>query len=347
MILRLSWKSLKNRKLTAGLCIFSIALSVMLFLSVERMRAGAEEGFTNTISQTDLVVGARSGQLQLLLYAVFHMGSPTNNIRYSSYEKIISSPAVAWSIPVSLGDSYRGFRVVATDQNFYKHYTFRGDRKIIFQDGAPAEGLFDVVVGAEVAARLGHKVGQKIVLSHGVSEVAVLEHKHSPFHIVGVLAPTQTPVDRGVYITLEGMEAMHIGWETGSPSYGDMPDYETMKKEDIKIGQLTAFLLRNQSRIFTLKMQRMVQDFEDEPLMAIIPGLALQELWQNLSYLENVLKIISASVLLVGFLSVVIALYTSLNERRREMAILRSVGLGAGGILCMLLLESEIGRAHV
>ena len=124
MISFLSYKSLASRKFISFLCVLSIALSLSLFLMVEKLRNGVEEGFTNTISNADLIVGSRSGPLQLLLYTVFHMGSPTNNIRYSSYEEIKSNPTVAWTIPISLGDSYKGHRVVATDENFFKHYQF-------------------------------------------------------------------------------------------------------------------------------------------------------------------------------------------------------------------------------
>ena len=130
VLLSLAYQSLKNRKLTTILTVISIALSVALLVGVEQVRVGARESFSNTISQTDLIVGARGGSLQLLLYAVFRMGTATNNLTYASYEKIKSNPAVEWTIPYSLGDSHRGFRVVGTNDDFYSKYRFRRDRKI-------------------------------------------------------------------------------------------------------------------------------------------------------------------------------------------------------------------------
>ena len=131
MINFLTFKSIKNRKFTSFLCVLSIALSVTLFLGIERIRNGARDGFTNTISKTDLIVGAKGGPLQLLLYTVFHIGGAVNNIKISTYNDIKANPQVEWTIPISLGDAYRGFRVVGTDENFYEHYRFRYYAKLL------------------------------------------------------------------------------------------------------------------------------------------------------------------------------------------------------------------------
>lgn len=340
MINFLTYKSLANRKLTSLLCILSIALSVTLFLGIERIRNGAREGFTNTISKTDLIVGAKGGSLQLLLYSVFHIGSAVNNIRMSTYEEIKKHHLVEWTIPISLGDAYKGYRVVATDENFFQHYRFRGDKGVTFETGVLPNDTFDVVLGSEVAKKMHHKVGDPIILSHGVSSQAILSHTQTPFHITGVLAPTQTPIDTAVYINLYGMEAMHFGWETGVPS-GDIIALDRFKKENIKIGQITSFLVKLKSRIAVLKMRREIDQYEKEPIMAIIPALALQEMWQTIGYVEQILFLVSICVLLVGVMSILISLYTSINERRREMAILRSLGASSFHIFSLLLYESS------
>ena len=318
-------KSLRHRLLTSLLCIFSISLSVALYLGVERVKEGSRDGFTGTISGVDLIVGAKGSPLQLLLYSVFNIGSAVNNITYDSYEKIASSPAVAWTIPISLGDAYHGFRVVGTNESFFENWQFRGDQKPVLVSGRKFEGIFDVVLGSSVASKFKHQVGDKIVLSHGTGSVSGYKHEKTPFSVVGILAPTGTPIDRGVYVTLHGMEAMHIGWESGAPSGEDI-DLSSLKKEDIKIGQITSFLVRASSRIMTLRLRRDIDTSKDEALMAVIPGLALSELWQTLSYVEQTLKLVALAVLLVGLLGVVISLYSSMQERRREIAILRSLG---------------------
>ncbi len=340
MINFLTYKSIKNRKFTSFLCVLSISLSVTLFLGIERIRNGAREGFTNTISKTDLIIGAKGGPLQLLLYTVFHIGGAVNNIRMSTYEEIKSNHLVEWAIPISLGDAYRGYRVVATDENFFMHYRFRGDKKIEFESGVMPTETFDVVLGSEVAKKLNLKIGDPIVLSHGISSEAILSHDSTPFHIVGIMTNTQTPIDTGVYINLYGMEAMHFGWESGVPD-GAKINPDRFKKENIKISQLTSFMVKLKSRIAVLKMRREIDQFEKEPIMAIIPALALQEMWQTIGYVEQILFLVSLCVLLVGVLSILISLYTSINERRREMAILRSLGASSRHVFALLLYESS------
>lgn len=340
MINFLTYKSIKNRKFTSFLCVLSIALSVTLFLGIERIRNGAREGFTNTISKTDLIIGAKGGPLQLLLYTVFHIGGAVNNIRMSTYEEIKNNRLVEWAIPISLGDTYKGYRVVATDENFFLHYRFRGDKQVGFSSGVIPTDTFDVVLGSEVAKKFKLKIGDPIVLSHGISSQAILAHDSTPFHIVGIAAPTQTPIDTAVFINLYGMEAMHFGWETGVPS-GEAITPERFNKENIKITQLTSFMVKLKSRIAVLKMRREIDQYEQEPIMAIIPALALQEMWQTIGYVEQILFLVSLCVLLVGILSILISLYTSINERRREMAILRSLGASSRHIFGLLIYESS------
>jgi putative ABC transport system permease protein len=344
MLLSLAYRSLKNRKLTSILTLLSLALSVCLWVGIEHIRAGARESFSNTISQTDLIVGARGGAISLLLYTVFHIGTPTANVSYESYEKIKNQPAVAWTIPISLGDSHRGYRVVGTNEDFYRHYRYRQDRQIELQQGRMPTEVFDVALGSEVSEKLGYRLGDRIVVTHGITRgVGIMEHSDKPFTVVAILRPTRTPVDQAVYITLEGMEAIHIDWQQGAPPLkGQEIPAERIKKEEIKIGQITAFFLRTKSRIQTLALQRQVNTFPEEPLMAVIPGVALSELWNGISYGEQVLKVVALFVVIVGLVGMLMALYTSLNERRREIAILRAIGVGPTGIVFLLVLESGL-----
>lgn len=339
MIHFLTFKSILNRKLTTLLSVFSIALSVTLFLSIERIRTGAREGFTHTISKTDLIVGAKGGSLQLLLYTVFHIGTAVNNIKMSTFQEISQNPYVEWAIPISLGDSYKGFRVVATNEKFFQFYRYRGDEHIKFHAGRIPSDTFDVVLGSDVAIKEKLKVGDPIILSHGVSTDSLLTHERTPFRVIGIMQKTQTPIDTSVYINLYGMEAMHLGWESGVPS-GEEVSPEKLKKENLQITQLTSFMLRLKSRIAVLKLRRMIDMYEKEPIMAIIPALSLLEMWQTIGHVEQILFLVSLCVLLVGLFSILIVLYTSINERRREMAILRSLGAKSWHIFSFLLYES-------
>lgn len=342
IFLRLALKSLRNRKFTTFLTVLSISLSTALLLSVERTKRATEEGFTQAISQTDLIVGARSGPINLILYTVFNMGSATNNISWKTYQDWKSHPAVQWTIPYSLGDGHRGFRVVGTDENFYEHYRFRGDQKVEFDAGGPALGLWGVVLGSEVARKLNYTLGDPVVLAHGVTRgEGIQKHDDKPFRVSGILKPTGTALDTSLYISLYSMEAIHLDWKDGAaPTRETGISADEIHLDKIKIDQITSFFLRTKSRIETLRLQRAVNTYVEEPLLAIIPGVTLSELWRGLGYVDRALKVISWMVVAVGLMAMLIALLTGLNERRREMAILRSLGAGPGRITMLLVLES-------
>lgn len=341
---KLAIKSLKNRAFATTLTVISIALSVALLLSVERAKRASEEGFTQTISKTDLIVGARSGPLQLILYTVFNMGNATHNISYETFEDIKKNPAIAWTIPYSLGDGHRGFRVVGTNEDFFKYYHYRGYQEIEFESGKKFTDLWDVVIGSDVARKLKYKLGDRVIMAHGVTKgEGILNHGDKPFTICGILKPTGTPLDRSVYIALEGLEALHIDWQDGAaPTKDKVIPQSQLKKENLQVHSITAFFVGAKSRIETLKLQREINNYKDEPLLAIIPGVTLSELWHGLSYVEGVLRIISWMVVLVGFFAMLIALTTTLNERRREMSILRAVGAKSSQIVGLLVFESTL-----
>ncbi|MGZ3775332.1 MAG: ABC transporter permease [Pseudobdellovibrionaceae bacterium] len=344
IFLKLAIKSLKNRAFATTLTVVSIALSVTLLLSVERAKRASEEGFTQTISKTDLIVGARSGPLQLILYTVFNMGNPTHNISYETFQNIKNNPAIAWTIPYSLGDGHRGFRVVGTNEDFFKYYHFRGYQSIEFDTGKEFHDIWDVVIGSDVARKLNYKVGDRIVIAHGVTKgEGIQTHGDKPFAISGIMKPTGTPLDRAVYISLEGEEALHVDWHDGAaPTKENIIPAHQLNRQNVKVDAITAFFVGSKSRIETLKLQRSINDYKGEPLLAIIPSVTLNELWNGLSYVEGVLRIISWMVVLVGFFAMLIALTTTLNERRREMSILRAVGAKSTQIMGLLVFESTL-----
>jgi len=341
-LLRLALASLNNRRFTALLTVFSIALSVCLLLAVERVRNETRASFANTISGTDLVVGARSGSVNLLLYSVFRIGNATNNIRWDSYQRFAEHPRVDWAIPISLGDSHRGYRVMGTSTNYFGHYRYGRKQPLQLAEGRAFEGdPFEVVLGAEVASALGYQLDDSIVLAHGVARVSLVQHDDKPFRVVGVLQRTGTPVDRTLHISLEGMEALHVDWQNGMPARGAARiDAEQARQLDLQPQQITAFLLGLNSKIATFTLQREINEYRGEPLLAILPGVALQELWSLMGTAEKALFVVSLFVVLTGLIGMLTAILTSLNERRREMAILRSVGARPWHIAALLIIEA-------
>lgn len=341
-LFRLALASLANRRFTALLTVFAIALSVCLLLAVERVRTEARASFASTISGTDLVVGARSGSINLLLYSVFRIGNATNNIRWDSFEHFANSKQVKWAIPMSLGDSHRGYRVMGTTEAYFEHYHYgRGQALQLASGRAFATDPFEVVLGAEVAEALHYKLGEQIVLAHGVASISLVKHDDKPFTVVGILQRTGTPVDRTLHISLGGMEALHIDWKNGVPAHGaGRISADQARNMDLTPQAITAFMLGLNNKIATFSMQREINEFRGEPLLAILPGVALQELWSLMGTAEQALFVVSLFVVITGLIGMLTAILTSLNERRREMAILRSVGARPWHIASLLVLEA-------
>ncbi len=340
-LLSLALKSLINRKATAILTIAAIALSVTLLLGVEKVRSGARDSFANTVSGTDLIVGARGGAIQLLLYSVFRIGDASNNISWQSYEELRAWPEVAWSVPISLGDAHRGFRVVGTTAGYFEHLRYGRRQALSFDAGQPFADLFDAVIGADVARELGYVVGDRIVLAHGAGAFAVQSHDDKPFTVFGVLARTGTPVDRSVHVSLAAIEAIHVDWQSGRPPRpGQAVSAEAARAMALQPKAVTAVLVGLKSRMAAFAVQRRVNTYADEALLAILPGVTLQQLWDAIGGLEKALFAISVMVVVTGFMGMTAVSLGALNERRREMAILRSVGARPREIFLLLVVES-------
>ena len=335
----LAGKSLKSRRSTAILTIVSIAVSVILLLGVEKVRVNAKSSFANTISGTDLIVGARSGSIQLLLYSVFRIGSATNNITWKSYQDIAQQKGVKWTIPISLGDSHRGFRVMGTSRDYFSVYQYGEKRTLKFSSGAQFEGVFDAVIGSEVANTLNYSIGDQVIISHGTGSASFAQHKDKPFVISGILEHTGTPVDRTMHVSLAGIEAMHVNWQ------GAMKKRKAKKaltESNLQPESITAFLVGLDSKIVSFKMQRYINDYAAEPLLAIFPGIALHELWSLMSVAEQALLIISLFVVVAALTGMLAVSLAGLNERRREVAILRSVGASHWHIMGLLITETVL-----
>ena len=339
-IVRLAVKSVLNRRVTAGLTLLAIALSIAMLLGVEKVRRDARGAFANTISGTDLIVGARSGAIQLLLYSVFRIGNATSNISWESYREIGQYPHVRWTVPIALGDSHRGFRVMGTSRGYFEHYRYARTESLAFATGGPFDDVFDAVLGTEVARRLGYGLGDELVMSHGAGDVSFIEHDDKPFRVTGILAPTGTPVDRTVHISSEGLTAMHVDWQAGAPVFGLKSTSDDVRAMDLTPRSITAALVGLDSKIAIFRVQRRINEYRAEPLLAIIPGVALQELWDLMSVAENVLRVVSSMVVVTGLLGMLTVILSSLEARRREMAVLRSVGARPVHVFALFMSEA-------
>jgi putative ABC transport system permease protein len=343
MMLRLAIGSLGARALTVAMTILAIALSVALFLGVEKVRTGAKASFADTISGTDLIVGARSGSVQLLLYSVFRIGNATNNITWESYQDIAARSDVEWIVPISLGDSHRQFRVMGTTTAFFERYKYRQGRGLEIAQGAVMSDLFDTVIGADVATALGYDVGGPIVVAHGLASFT--EHKDQPFRISGILEKTGTPVDRTVIVSMEAIEAIHVDWRNGVQVPGQSTPVDAIRQMELTPKAITAALIGVKSPLQTFALQRALNEYPEEPLLAVLPGVALQELWAIVGVAETALLGVSAMVVVTALIGMMATIFSSLNERRREMAIFRAMGARPSTIMGLLVLEAVLTAA--
>lgn len=341
-LVTIAWRSLRNRWSTATLAVLAIAISVALILTVDQIRRDARTSFVQTLSGTDLVVGARSGAVQLLLYSVFRIGNATNNISWESVEDIARRPEVAWTVPLSLGDSYRGYRVLGTTADYFTHYQFGRGRYLELEHGEVFDDVFDAVLGSEIAAALGHELGDQIIIAHGTGSVGLTQHENQPFVVAGILEATGTPVDRTVHVSLEGIEAVHVDWRNGMPVPGAGTPADVIRDMDLRPSEVTAMLVGLESRGSVFRVQRFINEYRQEPLLAILPGVALQQLWDLVGIAEVALIAVSVVVVLAGLINLMSVLLASLSERRREMAILRAAGASPGTIFRLLCLESTV-----
>jgi putative ABC transport system permease protein len=349
-VLLLALKSAWARRLTLGITLCAVALASALLLAVERVRGDARQSFSQSVAGVDLVVGPRTGGVQLMLHAVFHSGAATHNMRWDSYAALATHPAVDWAVPLALGDSHRGFPVLGTTAAYFERFRHGDGQPLVFAAGRPFAGdvdaVFETVLGNAVARELGYRVGERITLAHGLGEAAAMaEHGDKPFAVVGVLAPTGTPVDRAVHVSLEAITALHLDWAGGAPLPGLSIPAAQVRKFDLAPREITAMLVGLKNRADVFRLQRHINGYRGEALVAVLPGVALDELWQTIATVERTLLAISALVVLVGLAGLMATMLAGLNERRRELAILRALGAGPRELFLMLTAEGLLVTA--
>ena len=349
-LLNIARQSAWNRRSTLVWVVVSLALATALLWTLERLRHDIRQSFSQSVSGVDLIVGARSSPVQLMLFSVFHIGSVPQSMSMDSVQKLAQHRSVSWVVPLSLGDSHRGFPVLGTTPAFFQHFAYGDKQPLVLQQGAAfadtLDGLYEAVIGAEVARQMGYGLGQSITLGHGLHDhdhdhkgEQADEHADKPFKVVGILAPTGTPVDRSVQVSLKALEAIHLDWVAGTPMPGGQIPADQARKFNLEPEEVTAALVGLKSRAAVFNVQRFVNFYEEEALMGVMPGVALGELWSVLGLGENALLAVSALVALVSVVSLMAVVLAGLNERRRELAVLRAVGAAPRHVLGLLTLE--------
>ncbi|RDV26803.1 ABC transporter permease [Alteromonas aestuariivivens] len=371
MIGHIAISSLINRRGSVALTLLSIIISVSMLLSVELIRNQVKDSFTRTVSGVDLIAGAPTGQLNLLLSTVFRLGNPAGGISWQSVEVLLQNPNVKWAIPLSLGDTHEGIRVVGTTNDYFRYFQYGNRQSLEWHKGQGFDQPFAAVLGADAAQRLGYTLGDTLFLSHGLASVSFHQHRSHPFVVSGILAKTGTPVDQAIYVTLQGLEQAHdapvpslsmrkpsdsqakTAAEHDHEHHDDDGDRAHAEAEATGIEwepeaspkQVTAVMLGLNNRVAALQLQHQINQYQPEALLAILPGVALAELWQLMGNFERLLLVISGLILVASLLGLVTMLLASMRERRQEIAILRTIGAGPGVILWLIQAEALLVSA--
>jgi putative ABC transport system permease protein len=357
-LLSIARQSAWNRRSTLVWVVVSLALATALLWTLERLRHDIRTSFSQSVSGVDLIVGARSSPVQLMLFSVFHIGSVPQSMSMKSVQALAQHRSVSWVIPLSLGDSHRGYPVLGTTPAYFQHFAYGDKQPLALLQGevfaGTLDGLYEAVIGSEVARKMGYTLGQSITLGHGMDDhdqghshghspapasPASPSHDDKPFKVVGILAATGTPVDRTVHVSLQAIEALHLEWVAGAPLPGGQIPADQARKFNLEPQAVTAALVGLKTRAAVFNVQRFVNAYEAEALMGVMPGVALGELWAVLGVGENALLAVSALVALVSVVSLMAVVLAGLNERRRELAVLRAVGAGPRHVLGLLTLE--------
>ena len=377
MMLGFSLRSLWNRRFVAGLTVLAISLSVALILGVERLRDGARDSFANSASGIDLIVAPRGNSVQILMATVFGVGGTGTGMAWESFEWLEDRPEVAWAVPIQMGDNHRGYPVIGTDASYFEHFRHSGGQPLSLAAGAflTGGGGDAAVVGAEVAARFGYAPGTVIVNAHGSGEVSFDLHDDAPFTISGVLASTGTAVDRMVFVTLEGFDSIHAqedapladpldpaalsgdlaGDDGKHEESGEHDDHDAHEAHDDHGGdegteaghshepdRINAVYVGLTDRTAVLGLQRAVNERPSDALSAVLPAVALAELWGITGTAERAMRLMAWAVALAGMIGMVVMLSATLDTRRREFAILRSVGATPGRIFALIVTEAAV-----
>ena len=331
------FKSIWSRILPTSLVTISLMASMVLLLSIERIQQGAEEGFNQSISGVDAIIGPRSSSLELVLYTVFHLGRPTNNITTKTIDEIKLRNDIDWIVPIALGDSHKGFRVIATDSNYFEHIKYGSNKSLEISEGRIFSEISEVVLGADVASKLNYKIGTSIQITHGSSESIGSKHDDFSFIVTGILDKTATPIDQAIFLDLRGYELLHLGWQSGRKVFSlDNIDLSAIPEDDLNPKTITAAFVGLKSQLTLFNFTKSIREYPSEAISAVIPGIALSQLWSIVGLVDKGFELLSWIIIAISLIAMITLIIASLENRKQEMTIYRANGASPiflGGIV--------------
>ena len=334
---------MRSRIIPTSLVTISLMASMVLLLSIERIQQGTEEGFNQSISGVDAIIGPRSSSLELVLYTVFHLGRPTNNITTKTINDVKQRSDISWLVPIALGDSHRGYRVIATEPNYFQHIRYGNNQPLTFSKGAPFAELSEATLGSDVAEKLNYSVGSEIQITHGSIESIGSKHDDFSFTVTGVLNKTGTPIDQAIFLDLKGYELLHLGWKSGKKVFSlEDIDLSSLPPDALNPKTVTAAFVGLISKLTIFNFSKNIREYTEEAISAVIPGIALSELWSIVGLVDKGFQLLSWIIIAISLIAMVTLIIASLDNRKQEMTIYRANGASPKFLAAMVIYESLV-----
>ena len=334
---------MRSRIIPTSLVTISLMASMVLLLSIERIQQGTEEGFNQSISGVDAIIGPRSSSLELVLYTVFHLGRPTNNITTKTINDVKQRSDISWLVPIALGDSHRGYRVIATEPNYFQHIRYGNNQPLAFSKGAPFTELSEATLGSDVAEKLNYSVGSEIQITHGSIESIGSKHDDFSFTVTGVLNKTGTPIDQAIFLDLKGYELLHLGWKSGKKVFSlEDIDLSSLPPDALNPKTVTAAFVGLKSKLTIFNFSKNIREYTEEAISAVIPGIALSELWSIVGLVDKGFQLLSWIIIAISLIAMVTLIIASLDNRKQEMTIYRANGASPKFLAAMVICESLV-----
>lgn len=333
-LLRLALRYLRARTLVTVLTLLSVALGTALVCGVLTLKRESEAAFGREAGLLDLIVGGKGSALQLVLSCLYHLDVPTGNVPYRDYERLSRDPRVSWAAPIGLGDNYAGYRIVGTERVFFDFPDREGKAFFRIAEGRVFEADFEVVLGHQVAVTTGLRVGDEFAGTHGLVPVPGAEvHGDFPYRVCGILAPTGTTQDRAIFGTLKSVWEIH---ETEDRLHSAIQGRATLHRQQER--ETTAILLRLETPGLRLWMADEIRQRSDG--IAAIPVNEVLRLYRGvIGPARQALLAVAGVVVVVSCMAILATLLQAGERRRRDVAILRTLGATRYEIATLLFLE--------
>jgi putative ABC transport system permease protein len=339
LVLPMVRRSLRQHSFSTSITVLAVALASGLTMSVFSIAEQCKAAFAGGPVGFDAVLGARGSPLQLVLNTVFHLETSPGNIPWSLYQQVRERREVELAIPYAVGDNYRGFRIVGTTEELFTRFEYAPGRR--YRVRAPGKPVFapdarEAIVGSYVARQTGLRVGAHFHPVHSLHDLPEEEHEDE-YLVVGVLEPTNTPADRVIWIPIEGFFRME-----GHAHHGAGVEYIPHPHEDIpdEHKELSAVMLKFRGESAALRLEQEINKLGRTATLAWPIGHVMADLFNKLGWVNRVLELVAYLVVIVAAGTILASIYNTINERRREIAILRSLGARRSTVFSAVVLEA-------